>query len=120
MQGTQVRVLLVVVFLTFGDARRTQEFSRSDSGADVEHSAIGFRFNKGPVCNARGNICFSEIPNQRIHRGSKNEKLATFRDNSSSENGQFFDSNGHLLASEDTARRVTRMKIRGQQSEGNS
>jgi len=37
-------------------------------GAKVEKLVGGFRFTEGPAADARGNIFFTDIPNNRIHK----------------------------------------------------
>lgn len=76
-------------------------------GAMVERLAGGFAFTEGPACDAEGNVYFSDIPNERIHRWSVDGKLTTFREDSGGANGLFFDKQGNLLACEGGNRRLT-------------
>jgi gluconolactonase len=76
-------------------------------GAKVEKLADGFRFTEGPAVDAKGNVFFSDIPNNRIHLWSVEGKLSTFRENSGGANGLFLDRAGNVLACEGTARRLT-------------
>ncbi len=76
-------------------------------GAMVEKLAGGFMFTEGPACDAEGNIYFSDIPNERIHKWSVDGKLTTFRKNSGRANGLYFDGKGNLLACEGGSRRLT-------------
>jgi gluconolactonase len=75
-------------------------------GAKVEKVAGGFKFTEGPAADSQGNIFFSDIPNNRIHKWSSAGKLSTFRENSGGSNGLYFDRKGNLLACEGTARRL--------------
>jgi len=75
--------------------------------AMVEKLAGGFMFTEGPACDAEGNVYFSDIPNERIHKWSTDGKLTTFRENSGRANGLFFDKQGNLLACEGGARQLT-------------
>jgi gluconolactonase len=45
-----------------------------------------------------GNIFFSDIPGNRIHKWSLDGKLSTFMENSEGANGLFFDKEGNLIA----------------------
>ncbi len=76
-------------------------------GAAVEKLAGGFQFTEGPACDAEGNVYFSDIPNERIHKWSVDSKLTIFRENSGGANGLFFDAKGNLLACEGGSRRLT-------------
>lgn len=75
--------------------------------AKVEKLAGGFKFTEGPAVDAKGNVYFSDIPNNRIHVWSVEGKLSTFRENSGAANGLFFDKQGNLIACEGGNRRVT-------------
>lgn len=76
-------------------------------GAAVQKLADGFQFTEGPACDAEGNVFFSDIPNERIHKWSVDGKLTTFRENSGKANGLFFDAKGNLIACEGGSRRLT-------------
>ena len=62
----------------------------------VEKLAGGFRFTEGPAADVEGNIYFTDIPNNRIHKWSLDGKLSTFRENSEGANGLFFDKDGNI------------------------
>ena len=47
-------------------------------GAKVELLAGGFAFTEGPACNGEGDVYFTDIPNERIHKWSVDGKLTTF------------------------------------------
>jgi len=85
-------------------------------GAEVEKLAGGFAFTEGPATDARGNIYFSDIPNNRIHKWSLDGKLSTFRENSGGANGLYFDEEGHLLACEGGGRRLVSIDRNGKVS----
>lgn len=83
-------------------------------GAKVERLASGFLFTEGPARDSEGNVFFSDIPNERIHKWSLDGKLTTFRENSGKANGLYFDREGNLLACEGGNRRVTSISPDGQ------
>ena len=59
-------------------------------GAKVEKLADGFAFTEGPACDAKGNVYFSDIPNNRIHKWALDGKLTTERENSGGANGVYW------------------------------
>ena len=75
--------------------------------AKVEKLAGGFKFTEGPAVDAKGNMFFTDIPNNRIHIWSVEGKLSTFREKSGGANGLFFDKDGNLIACEGGNRRLT-------------
>jgi len=83
-------------------------------GAKVEKLAGGFNFTEGPAADARGNVFFTDIPNNRIHEWSQDGKLSTFRENSGGANGLYFDEEGHLLACEGGGRRLVSIDPKGE------
>jgi len=83
-------------------------------GASVEKLSGGFTFTEGPAADESGNIFFSDIPNNRIHKWSLDGKLSTFRENSGGANGLFFDSEGNLLACEGGGRRLVSITTAGE------
>ncbi len=80
--------------------------SATAPGAKVEKLAGGFGFTEGPAADAQGNIFFTDIPNNRIHKWSTDGKLTTFRENSGGANGLYFDRDGNLLVCEGGGRRL--------------
>ena len=75
-------------------------------GAQVKKLAGGFLFTEGPAIDGQGNIYFTDIRNNRIHKWSLDGKLMTFREDSGGSNGLFFDRGGNLLACEGGGRRL--------------
>ena len=82
-------------------------------GAEVEKLAGGFEFTEGPAVCGEGNVYFTDIPNNRIHRWSTEGELSTFRENSGGANGLFFDKDGNLLACEGGNRQLVLIDKKG-------
>ncbi len=78
--------------------------------------ATGFRFTEGPAADQRGNVYFTDIPNNRIHRWSVDGKLSTFLENSGAANGLYFDARWRLHACEGGARRLSRLAGDGERT----
>jgi gluconolactonase len=75
-------------------------------GAKVEKLAGGFKFTEGATADAKGNVFFTDIYNNRIHEWTLDGKLVTFKKDSGGANGLFFDKKGNLLVCEGDTRRV--------------
>lgn len=82
-------------------------------GAQVEKLADGFRFTEGPAADAEGNIFFTDITNNRIHKWSLDGKLTTFRKDSRAANGLYFDKAGNLIACEGAERQLVSIGPQG-------
>lgn len=104
-------VVLTVMLTTIG--RGTEKVSVTAPGAKVEKLAGDFNFTEGPAADAEGNIFFSDIPNNRIHKWSLDGKLSTFRENSGGANGLFIDKKGNVLACEGDRRRLVSIDPKG-------
>ncbi len=70
-------------------------------GARVQRLAEGFRFTEGPAVDARGDVYFTDQPNDRILRWSTDGKLSTFLNPCGRSNGLYFDHHGNLIACAD-------------------
>ena len=97
-------------------------FQKLDLPPGVESApipAVGVTFTEGPACDAKGNLYFTDIINNRIlvlDAGAKYFRV--FRSPSGRANGLLFDAQGRLLACEgnefgpnDGNRRVTRTNL---------
>lgn len=93
--------------LVLGNPAQGQSDSLTAPGAKVKKLHGGFKFTEGPACDKDGNVFFSDIPNERIHKWSTEGKLTTFREKSGRANGLYFDAKGNLLACEGGARQLT-------------
>ena len=81
--------------------------------APVKKIAGGFAFTEGPVGDKYGNIFFTDIPNNRIHKCSSDNKLFTFMQNSGAANGLYLDKNGNLIACQGGKGQVVQIDMKG-------
>ncbi|NCO41234.1 MAG: gluconolactonase [Armatimonadetes bacterium CG_4_10_14_0_8_um_filter_66_14] len=70
-------------------------------GATVQKLVSDCKFTEGPVCDAEGNVFFTDQPNDRILKWSVDGKLSTFLQPCGRSNGLCFDGNGNLWACAD-------------------
>ena len=69
--------------------------------------AGGFKFTEGPAVAANGDVYFTDIPNNRIHKWAVADgKLSTFAEETKGANGLFFAEDGSLYACQGLAKRV--------------
>ena len=66
----------------------------------------GFKFTEGPAADRDGNVYFTDIPNQRIHKVDAEGKLSVFREKSNSSNGLMLNAKGEIVACEMTGQVV--------------
>ncbi len=60
----------------------------------------GFKFTEGPAADRNGNVYFSDIPNERIHKVDAEGKLSVFREKSNRANGLMLNAKGEIVACE--------------------
>lgn len=66
----------------------------------VKKLHTGFEFTEGPAADAAGNVYFSDIPKERIHKIDLDGKLSVFREKTNHSNGLMFNGKGELVACE--------------------
>src|SRR5690242_4098039 len=79
------------------------------SGAALQKLADGFEFTEGPACDARGNVYFTDQPNDRILEWSVEGRLSTFMQPCGRANGLCFDRAGNLWACADEKNELWRI-----------
>ncbi len=100
MRGFICSVLLTLLTVLAPSAN-AQAQSIVEPGAKVEKLAGGFLFTEGPTADKKGNVFFTDQPNDRILEWSVEGKLTTFMQPSGRSNGMYFDHKGNLLSCAD-------------------
>ena len=111
MKTNLLQLLPALALLTTAAPGAADKTTRADlvaDGAEPLKLAGGFKFTEGPAAAPDGNLYFSDIPNNRIHKwDTAAKKLSTFLENSGGANGLYFSKEGDLFACQGDARRVT-------------
>src|SRR6266480_6368029 len=71
------------------------------SGATLQLVSKQFSFTEGPAVDKKGNIFFTDQPNDKIWKYDTDGKLSVFLDKTSRSNGMYFDHKGNLLTCAD-------------------
>ena len=82
-------------------------------GAQVVEVQGGFAFIEGPVSDAVGNLYFTDIDNNRLHKLAPTGDLSSFHEPSNRANGLTLDLDGGLLICEQEAQRLVKMDANG-------
>lgn len=103
--------VFAVVFLNLS-AVKADETDLIAPGAKLIKLAGGFRFTEGPAVAPNGDVYFTDIPNNRIHKWDVSEKkLSTFMENSGGANGLYFASPNWLYACQGDEKRIASINI---------
>ncbi len=82
-------------------------------GEDWQLVSSGHRFTEGPAVNAQGEVFFTDIPNNRIHRVALDGTVSVFAEDTGGANGLMFAADGSLLACQGRANRIVRYDTHG-------
>jgi sugar lactone lactonase YvrE len=80
---------------------------------DWELVSQGHRFTEGPAVDKDGDVFFTDIPNNRIHKIGLDGKVSVFREDTGGANGLMFGPNGRLYACQDARRRIVAYSMDG-------
>ncbi len=78
-----------------------QDDSLIAKGAALQLVSNQFSFTEGPAADKKGNIFFTDQPNDKIWKYDVKGKLSVFLDKTGRSNGLYFSRNGNLLACAD-------------------
>lgn len=70
-------------------------------GAELVQVSKQFTFTEGPAVDKKGNIFFTDQPNDKIWKYDTHGKLSLFMDKTGRSNGLYFDKKGNLIACAD-------------------
>lgn len=70
-------------------------------GATLQTLSTEFSFTEGPAADDKGNVYFTDQPNNRIMVYTTEGKVETFLEPAGRANGMYFDNDGYLLACAD-------------------
>jgi gluconolactonase len=90
-------LFLLIVTLSLESRAQDQELNALIAdGAKLEKIADGFSFTEGPTADKKGNIYFTDQPNNKILVWNEKNGLSTFMEPCGRSNGMAFDNKGNL------------------------
>jgi gluconolactonase len=102
---------LTAVALLLASAEAQQVLPGIGPVGDVTRVATGFGFTEGPAADAKGNLYFSDIRKNRIHKLDTDGKLSIFLEDTQGCNGLMFDQKERLIACQGGAGRVIAIDV---------
>ncbi len=98
---------ILSLFLCLQQQAMSQQESGLDSlkivapGATVQQVSNQFKFTEGPAVNKRGDIYFTDQPNDKIWKYDTDGKLSLFMENTGRSNGLYVDKKGNIISCAD-------------------
>ncbi|TAL04110.1 MAG: gluconolactonase [Verrucomicrobia bacterium] len=86
------------------------------AGEEWQLVADGFKFTEGPAVNEEGEVFFTDIPNNRIHKIGLDGKVSVFAENTSGANGTMFGPDGNLYACQNGDKKIVRYDADGKKT----
>lgn len=107
----------VILTVAVATAQENKTIPGIGPAGEVTAAHSGFKFTEGPAADAQGNVYFTDIPNNRIHKVDTSGKLTTFLEDSQGCNGLMVDAPGRLIACQGGAGRVIAIDLATKQIE---
>jgi gluconolactonase len=70
-------------------------------GETLKKISSDFKFTEGPAVDGKGNVFFTDQPNDRIMKWSVDGTLSVYMENTGRSNGLYFDNKGNLISCAD-------------------
>jgi gluconolactonase len=102
-------IALPLVCIGFAFVQKERKNEIIQSGAQLEKLADGFLFTEGPTSDSKGNVYFTDQPNNRIMVWSVAGELSTFMQPCGRSNGLSFDKEDNLWACADEKNELWRI-----------
>ncbi len=81
--------------------------------AQVEKIASGFSFTEGPAPDQKGQVYFTDQPNNKIYIWNENDEITEFEVDGERANGLYFDRDGQLVACADYRNKLIKIDLEG-------
>jgi gluconolactonase len=83
------------------------------ANAEVEKIASGFSFTEGPAPDQKGQVYFTDQPNNKIYIWNENDGITEFEVDGERANGLYFDQDGQLVACADYRNKLIKIDKEG-------
>jgi gluconolactonase len=99
-----------------GKTSKSKAYEVVSPDSSWELVSEGHNFTEGPAANKAGEVFFTDIPNNRIHKIGLDGKVSVFAENTQKANGLMFGPDGRLFACADGAKQIVAYTENGQSS----
>ncbi|MCU0340405.1 MAG: SMP-30/gluconolactonase/LRE family protein [Spirosomaceae bacterium] len=105
-----MKTLHFFAFLLFSATASAQLVA---DGATIQKVSDQFKFTEGPAVDKKGNIYFTDQPNDRIWKYDTDGKLSLFMSKTGRSNGLFMDKKGNVVACADSNNQLWSISQKG-------
>ncbi|WP_082326374.1 SMP-30/gluconolactonase/LRE family protein [Sunxiuqinia dokdonensis] len=111
----RLHFLCVICCLAVGvSAQKADALSKLiKPNAEVEKIASGFAFTEGPAPDQKGQVYFTDQPNNKIYIWKENDQITEFEVDGERANGLYFDQDGQLVACADYQNKLIKIDQAG-------
>lgn len=106
MKKLTLLIILPIIIISIGFIKLPDLKDVIEPGAELKKLADGFSFTEGPSADSKGNVYFTDQPNDRIMIWSVSGELSTFMQPSGRSNGLAFDNEGFLWSCADNMNEI--------------
>jgi gluconolactonase len=92
--------MILFALVSAGTALAQEGIKGVGPNGPIKKAHTGFKFTEGPIGAADGNVYFTDIPNEKIHKIDAQGELSVFRDKSNFANGLMVNAKGEIIACE--------------------
>ncbi len=97
----------IILFGNLSYAQQSNSSSIIADGAILEKLGEGYSFTEGPIADKKGNVFFTDQPNNKIYRwDAQTNAITLFSDQAGRANGMYFDKKGNLIACADEENQI--------------
>lgn len=107
--GKQTSIAILIVMCTSLSMQRVSA-QVTATGAELKLISADYKFTEGPAVDARGNVYFTDQPNDRILRWTPSGMIETWLEPCGRSNGLFFDPQGNIIACADSKNELWKIK----------
>ncbi len=107
MRSTLVALSLFLV----AAAQENKPIPGIGPAGEIARLHTGFQFTEGPAVDPQGNVYFTDVRGNRIHKVDTEGKLSTFLEESQGCNGLMFDGKGRLIACQGLEKRIIAIDV---------
>ncbi|BAX81676.1 SMP-30/gluconolactonase/LRE family protein [Labilibaculum antarcticum] len=99
---TTIKIIIVLpCILLFSFSKSNNQDNIIVKNEKVELAGTGFKFTEGPAVNSKGQVYFTDQPNDRIHIWDQKKGISLYLEGTKRSNGMYFNAKKQLVACAD-------------------